>query len=105
RPRVLVEDRARHPARRPGGGHGRPPGRGAGAPDRLGRVAGDRAAGDLHRARRPARLSMTDPQTIAELVERSASARGASPWLHFADQIYSLEEAPERANVSPEPLA
>ena len=48
---------------------------------------------------------MTDPQTIAELVERSASTRGASPWLHFADQIYSFEEAAERANGAAEHLA
>ena len=48
---------------------------------------------------------MTDPQTIAELVERSASTRGASPWLHFGDQIYSFEEAAERANGAAEQLA
>jgi crotonobetaine/carnitine-CoA ligase len=48
---------------------------------------------------------MTDPQTIAELVERSASAWGASPWLHFADRSYSFEEAAERANGAAEQLA
>lgn len=48
---------------------------------------------------------MSDPQTIAELVDRSASSRGASPWLHFADQVYSFEEATERANGAAEHLA
>ena len=48
---------------------------------------------------------MSESQTIAGLVERSAAARGASPWLHFADRVFSFAEAAERANGAAEQLA
>ena len=48
---------------------------------------------------------MRDPQTIAELVDRSASLRGDAPWLHCDNQVFSFAEAAERANGAAEQLA
>jgi len=47
---------------------------------------------------------VTDPETIAQLIDQSASARAGKPWLHFASSVFSFDEAAERANGAAECL-